>query len=300
MGFAAVVAIVAVVATQPQQADNASSGAGGTASSAARPTAGSDEAAPKANSGASSSLSSPPIVPPGPGGGSPGSDSRSKRLQERSAALTLAARPRDIETVADGIVRVTDAAGGFVASSTVSNDGGDFELRVPTARLQKTIADLSRLAHVRARSQSTRDITAEGVSARGRVREYEKERLGLLRALARATTLNETDAIKARLRMVNASLAAARQSLRQVDNRAAFANVSVTLVPDHSAGAPGGGSSWTPGDALHDAVRVLEVTAGVLLIALAILLPVGLVAGLAVLAGRATTRRRRARALDAV
>ena len=45
-------------------------------------------------------------------------------------------------------------------------------------------------------------------------------------------------------------------------------------------------------------VRVLEVIAGVALIALAILLPVALLALLAVLGGRVLTRRRRERALE--
>ena len=40
------------------------------------------------------------------------------------ATLTLAARPRQIESVAAGILRVTDAAGGFVASSSVASGAG--------------------------------------------------------------------------------------------------------------------------------------------------------------------------------
>jgi len=303
MGFACVVALVVGLASiSPDGGDSGSQGSGGgsAASSAPAPTdeSSGDEKVPMMGRPRSSAIS------PGPGGGSPGSDSRTRRLQERSAALTLAARPRQIEDVADGIVRVTDAAGGFVASSSVSGGspaGGQFELRIPTARLQKALGDLSRLAHVRSRTQSTRDITAEGVSVRGRLRELQKERTGLLRALARATTLNETESIKARLRTVNASLAVVRAALRRVSNRARYANVSVALVADRSAGAAGDGDTrWTPGDALRDAGRVLEVVAGVTLIALAIALPIGVIVGLGVLAGRATTRRRRARALDAV
>jgi hypothetical protein len=303
MGFACVLALVAIVAVSaPNGGDNGSSSSSA-GSSRATTASGKAESSPPAAGDSAGSLTAPRPVPPGSGGGSPSSDARTKRLQELSAALTLAARPREIETVADGIVRVTDAAGGFVASSSVSGGssaGGNFELRIPTARLQKALADLSRLAHVRERTQATNDITAEGVSARGRLRELQKERTGLLRALGRATTLNETGAIKARLRIVNASLTAARAALRRVQNRAAFANVSVALVADRSSGAAGGDGGWTPGDALHDAGRVLEVTAGILLIVLAILLPIGLIAGFAALAGRAVTRRRRARTLDAV
>ena len=55
-----------------------------------------------------------------------------------------------------------------------------------------------------------------------------------------------------------------------------------------------------PGDALDDAGRILEVSAGVLLVAGALALPVGLVALLVWLAMRQAAQRRRERALDAV
>jgi hypothetical protein len=250
------------------------------------------------------STAAPRVRPaPVPGGGSPGSDGRRNRFQERSAALTLAARPSRIEDVADGILRVTDAAGGFVASSTVSGgtgSGGAFELRIPVGRLDKAIADLSRLATVRERTQSSRDITAETLTARERQREAEREREGLLRALARATTINETKAVKARLRTVNRELAVARQSVRRVENRATYANVSVQLVATRDDGslALADDGRWTPGDALEDSLRVLEVAAGIAVIALAIALPLALLAAIVAVGARMAGRRRRERALD--
>src|SRR5438045_3606265 len=102
MGFACVLLLVAGIAVLAPGGDNGSSSsfpssAGGGGSGAQR-AAGPAQSSDAAKGGESSSLSSPPIVPPGRGGGSPGSDSRTQRLQERSAALTLAARPRDVET----------------------------------------------------------------------------------------------------------------------------------------------------------------------------------------------------------
>ena len=46
-----------------------------------------------------------------------------------------------------------------------------------------------------------------------------------------ADTVNETESIRARLDIVSQEIAAARNSLRRVNNRANFANVSVALVP---------------------------------------------------------------------
>lgn len=289
----------------PAAASGGSAPAGGGSAAAGGDSALSPSIAKQRDSAAGASEPAPALsrpVPPAPGGGSPGSDDRRSRAVERSAALTLAAAPREVDAVADGVVRVTDSVGGFVASSSVygssgSEAYGSFELRIPTARLQRALADLSRLAHVRERSQASRDITAQTVSARDRLQEARQERQSLLRQLGRAVTINETDSLKARLRLVNRRIGAARASVERVTNRASFANVSVAVVADAGAGAaPDGG--WTPGDAFADAVRVLEVAAGVLLIALALGIPLALLAGLGWLAGRVVTRRRRERALD--
>jgi hypothetical protein len=61
-----------------------------------------------------------------------------------------------------------------------------------------------------------------------------------------------------------------------------------------------GAGTWTPGDAVQDARRVLEVVAAVALLALAVLLPLALLTAPLALAARWGTRRRRERALDAV
>jgi hypothetical protein len=59
------------------------------------------------------------------------------------------------------------------------------------------------------------------------------------------------------------------------------------------------GHGFTLGRATHDAGRVLEVAAGVALIALAALLPAGLLVALALWIAAALRRRARERALDA-
>src|SRR5215207_1097922 len=320
VSFACVVLLVAGLSTVDLSSDDSASsgGSGGGMASGGSESAGdasggsvsageASGGAESADGGASAapatsrSLAPRPKAVPVPGGGSASSDGRTSRAQERSAAMTLAARPREIERVAAGILRVTDAAGGFVASSSVASgagSGGSFELRIPNARLNRALADLSKLARVRERTQATRDITAETVSARGRLREAQREREGLLRALANATTINETDAVKARLRAVNSRIASARASVRRLANRASYANVSVELVADRRAtGAAGDDGRWTPGDALADAVRVLEVAAGIAVIVLAIALPLALLAALAALLARMLGHRRRERAL---
>ena len=240
--------------------------------------------------------------PASPGGGAvPGE----RRKVERLASLTLVAPPDEIPALGDRVIAVTDRLGGYVATSTVSSGedggGGTFDLKIPVGRLDRAMADLSELAHVSQRSQSTQDITGQFRSARGTVRELRAEREALLRALAAADTINETESVRARLRLVNNRLDGARRALRQVDRRADYASLSVSLAAD--ADAPGAGGeddgAWTPGDALRDAGRVLEVAAGVAIIALAAAVPLALLALLAGLVARRSVRRRREAALDA-
>jgi len=227
----------------------------------------------------------------------PSADSVRTRKVQRSAALTLAAARRDIDRVAGDISDVASEVGGYVARSSVtSSTGGDLQLRVPSARLDLTIQRLSKLGKVRQLSRNAQDITGAYVSARSRLADARAERKSLLKQLANATTLNETESIRARLRDVSREIALARSSLKRVSNRANFADVSVTLVA--TRGAALGGGSWTPGDAFHDALRVLEVIAGVLLIAAAVALPLVIAWLLGWLARRGYTRRRRERALD--
>jgi hypothetical protein len=311
----AVLAVGIVVALPSGDGDGDDDGGGGggagLATQAAEDSAGGGGAAQagSARSGddeAASAMSAPESVPPAPAPGSPRSDGRDRRKVERSASLTLAARPRDIDTVSARIQDVTRRQGGFVVSSTVSSSpnggGGQFELRIPTRNLDAAMAALSRLGAVRERAQSAHDITAQSVSARSRLKDARTERANLLEQLADATTLEDAESIRARLEIVSREIEAARAQMRRVQNRASFSTVAVTLVADRSAAAPGtdDDGTWSPGDAWNDALRVLEVVAGVALIALAIAIPLGLIALLTALTLRFGRRRRREHALDAL
>ncbi|HTE63966.1 MAG TPA: DUF4349 domain-containing protein, partial [Solirubrobacteraceae bacterium] len=257
LGATATVVLVAVIAVSgPYGGDDESSGGSGViansaeesssaggATEASRASGSAADAGGGSGSGDAASAPAPQSVPPAPSPGSPGTDGREQRKVERSASLTLATRPRTIDTVSARIQEVTREQGGFVVSSTVSSStgggGGTFELRVPTRNLDAAMAALSRLGAVRERAQRSQDITARSVSARSRLKDARTERESLLKQLADAVTVEETESIRARLRLVSAEIEQARADVRRVNNRAAFSTVAVTLVADRSAAAPG-------------------------------------------------------------
>jgi hypothetical protein len=259
-------------------------GAGGSTSSGAA----SAESAPSAKSA--------PAAPAPSADAAPGV----ARRVERAVQLTLTPAPDAVQDVADGVVRETQAARGFVAQSSVATtDGGgsaQFTLRIPTARLDDALARLSKLAHVGSLTQDARDITAPYTAAGQRLSDARAERRALLQALGRASTDRQVAALKARLRDNRAEISQRSAALAAVARRATFATVQIS-VEGTGKPKPGGGA-WTPRDALHDAGRVLEIAGGVALIAAAVLVPLALLAALAATLARTARRRRREAALD--
>ena len=225
------------------------------------------------------------------------------RKVERTTGLELSTSRADVQDVADDVIATTHRFGGIVDSSQISSSDAEasavFALRIPTRRLDDAVAAMSKLAHVASLRQGSTDITGSFVSAIDRLRDARAERRALLKALARATTTQEVDALKARLRDNRSQISAAKGELNALRRRADLARVDVTVAGNGHKGS-GGGGTWTPGDAARDALRVLEVAAGVVLIGLAAAIPLALLGGAAALAARSSRRRRRESAMDAV
>ena len=237
-------------------------------------------------------------APPFAGGGSGVAPGAEIRRIERSAQLTLAADPDEFDQIADGIFRITDQRQGFVLQSTLTQDeqeggsNGSFELRVPAAQLQPALNDLSRLATVRARSESGTDVTGSFESIRHRLQNARALRTSLLGRLALATTDTAENAIQRRLEIVGNRIARLRGQFRDVRQRTEFATVFVELVDENDGAAAG-----ETDQAVDDAVGSLGDILNFLIRAVAILLPIGLVAGIAWLVVTRARRRARERAL---
>ena len=202
------------------------------------------DAAPSATGGepapASRSRSRRRSAPPVPAAWARPAPTVARAAASSARRRSRSPRARATSTRVSGRIQdVTRRQGGFVVSSTVNSSqgggGGTFELRIPTRNLDAAMAALSRLGKVRERAQRSQDITAAAVSARSRLKDARTERKSLLRQLGEAVTLTETEAIRARLKLVSREIEQARAGVRRVNNRAAFSTVSVTLVADRSA-----------------------------------------------------------------
>ena len=139
---------------------------------------------------------------------------RDKRKVERSASITLAARPRDIDAVSAGS-RTSPARRAASSSPRRSTRRGaaargTFQLRIPTRNLDDAMAALARLAAVRERAQRSEDITAQAVSARSRLTDARPSARACSSSSPTPTRSQETESIRARLRLVSAEIEQAR------------------------------------------------------------------------------------------
>jgi hypothetical protein len=252
-------------------------------------------AAPEATNGdAKGAAVQPAVAEPA------GTSSARERVQQLAASITLAVTSTEVQSTADRASQLAVSEGGYVQSSHVQvQQAGPSEatltLRLPSAKLSVGVASLGRLAPVRAESQSLQDITGTYDAARRRVADADAERQALLRALSRASTQGQIDSLRERLSQVGGVINQARSALQAVSQRAATAEVEVTVAGDARTGSEG--LSLHRG--LHDASRVLIVTLVVVLIAAAVLVPLALLLAAFVAARRTWLRYRRERALDA-
>jgi hypothetical protein len=288
---ASMLLVLVIAAVNSHSGDDTASG--GSASAPA--------AAPNSDSGSSSSGGAKSAAPPL----SAAPETLGARPQRKDAALTLACTPAQVATVTDRAIRVVDNLDGFVQSSEINSQGSDagasLSLKVPSTRLETALGQLSRLAHVKARSQQTEDLTDQKAALEAAVRDARADVAGLRARLAKAATDKERSKLRAELDTASRRVTRREREVANLNRQVSYATIDLSIEGDRRPGgaAPGKpGDHWTPGDALHDAGRVLEVIAGVLVIALAILLPLGAIAALIALAARIFTRRSRERALE--
>lgn len=257
-----------------------------------------DEMQGARRSGAPEPAGNPAVPSPPVPGHEDTAPRRTERAVERSAQITLAADPDEFDGIADSVFRTADRRNGFVLRSTYTQRegggaGGFFELRVPVDQLEATLAELSRIAIVRARSESGNDVTGAFVSMRDRLQTARAERKGLLRRLEVAPTETAASAIRRRLAINSRRIARVRGDIRRARERTEFATVVVELVDQDVGGASRGETE----EAVDDAVGMLEDVLNFLIRALGVLLPVALLGLVVWLAASYARRRARDRAL---
>ena len=232
--------------------------------------------------------------------------------QIQSAQISLSTPNNHVDQVAQEVFQVVGDEHGTVSSSHITaatrgSGGGyaSFTLSVPTSNLQATMTDLSRLhfAAVESRTDSSQNVSHQYNSDQRQLADAKALRTSLLKQLGSAVTTQQIDSIKAQLKLAEQQISSWQSTLGSLQHRIGYSNVSVQInqnglpfypVVKHKTTSTG----FTIGRAGHDALHVLVVSAGVALIALAVMIPVGLVAALLMWLWVWLRQRRREHALD--
>jgi hypothetical protein len=192
------------------------------------------------------------------------------------------------------VTRIAQNNGGFVLSSQIRGQRtGTLTLRIPAKRFDDAMLALRNVGVVQAQSITGKDVTAQFIDLRARLRNAIAQRTVLRDLMARATTIQETITVQNRLSNVELQVEQIQGQLNFIEDQVAEATVRVDLHEKDAAQIqtdevknPSLGSAWE-----RSIQGFLNVVSAVV-IGLGYVLPLG-VLGLAVWLLMAAARRRR-------
>jgi hypothetical protein len=284
----------AASSSSPNSSAGAASGAGAASSSGGSAASSALPAATNGSSGAAKAPSRAPTPRVGRG-----------RDLTQSARIGLQAQAGRIAPVAQEVFNVIGAERGVVLSSHVTQSAGapgfaTFSLEVPAGRLETTLNRLSRLrrARVTMREDASADITSHVDNTAAALAAAQASRRSLLRQLAATDIPAQADRLQREAARALTRIDRDQSELQRLRHHVADSTISVTVqspaVVHHRHHAAKG---FTFVRALHDAGHILLVAAGVALISLAVLVPLGLVVVVCAWVWSLVLRRRREGAL---
>lgn len=249
------------------------------------------------SSGASSDSSSSRRTPSG-------SSLAKDRSVIRDARQTVRVERSEVAAAAGKVSQIVADQDGYVASSSVSETGSsrgaEFEIVVPSARLDATIAAIGRIGKPVRLVRSSVDVTDQRASIDDRLRDLRADRSSVRLQLARATDADRRAAKRRELRLLSSRIARLEGEQRELRGQVSTARLSLRLTTARGGTATSAADDdgrWGLSDAWDDAGRVLQVVGGVLLIAAVILLPLAALVGLVVLGRRRLTANRKNRTI---
>jgi hypothetical protein len=285
---------------------SAASSAGASAGVGYSPSSGSPSSAAGGASSAAATTTTPQTAAKVPGR-APSPRTRRGRDLTQSARLGLEAAPGRIAGVSQEVFDVIGAEHGVVLSSHVTQTTGapgfaTFSLQVPAPRLEATLDRLSRLRHARVttREDASADITSHVDNAAAALAAEQARRRSLLRQLAATDVAAQADRLEREAARALREIDRDQSELGALHRKVADSTIAVTVQSLPAVHRPHRGTrGFTFARALHDAGHILLVAAGVALIALAVLIPLGLVVAFCAWVWSLVLRRRREGALEA-
>lgn len=147
----------------------------------------------------------------------------------RTAELGLVIPPDSFDERFAQVVDVASAHRGFVANSTTRERSGNVTMRVPAGNFDPALRDLRGLGDVEVQRIQGRDVTAEYVDLRARLRIAKSRREVLIRLMDRATSIEQTIRVQNALDDTQLGIEQVQGQLRLLDDRTSLATIRVDL-----------------------------------------------------------------------
>ena len=213
----------------------------------------------------------------------------------QTASMRLSIAPGSFEDKIDDAHAVVDSYGGFVVSSTASQGSdkrlvqGSLDLRIPADSYDEALARLRQLGKVESLEESGQDVSKEFVDLNARIRQLRAVEAQLLELLQRADDVPAALAVQNQLSQVQLDLEQARGRLQYLENRVAFATISLNV---HELGVvPPKGDGFSIVDAWATAGSAFLTVIGGIFVGIAVAAPVLILLGLGLLVGRELRKR---------
>ena len=190
---------------------------------------------------------------------------------------------------------VADSLGGFVVQSFASQGSGNriaegsLVLRIPAESYDPALSRLRGLGKVESLEESGQDVSKEFVDLNARIRQLRAVEAQLLQLLQQANDVPAALAVQSQLSQVQLDLEQARGRLQYLDNRVAFATISMSMHELVVVAPKGDGFSIV--DAWATAGAAFLTVVGWIFIGIAVVAPVLVLLGLGFLVGRELRKR---------
>ena len=213
----------------------------------------------------------------------------------KTASLRLGIAHGSFEDKVGEAHAVADSYAGFVVESFASQGTGkriaegSLVLRIPAESYDSALSRLRELGKVESLEESGQDVSKEFVDLNARIRQLRAVEAQLLELLQRAEDVPAALAVQNQLSQVQLDLEQARGRLQYLDNRVAFATISMSM---HELGvvAPQD-DGFGIIDAWATAGSAFLTVVGWLFVGTAVAAPVLILLGFGFLVGREVRRR---------
>jgi hypothetical protein len=215
----------------------------------------------------------------------------------RDGTITIVVPKGGFGTSFDGATGIAEAAGGFVLSSSISQENqGTLTMRIPSRRLDGAIVKLRALGRLADLSLTGKDVTASYIDLKARLSVLQTQRELIERLLHQSTSVSGQLSLSNRFANVQTQIEQIQGSLNVLNDKVDLATLKVTLR-EEGVTAPANADEVTHatlGSAWDRAVQGFFGVVAAVVVGLGYLVPLLVLAGLVLLVRRAVIRRRAA------